>query len=91
MELSNAVVYGTALGAGQLNASSATSGTFTYNPAPGTLLAVGARTLSVELIPSNSSVYSNAAASVSLTVNPAHLTITAENRTREVGAANPPR
>ena len=85
----NAVVYGTALGAGQLNASSATSGTFTYNPAPGTLLAVGARTLSVELIPSNSSVYSNAAASVSLTVNPAHLTITAENRTREVGAANP--
>lgn len=42
-----AITYGTTLSGGQLNATGSTPGTFVYNPAAGTIPAVGADTLSV--------------------------------------------
>ena len=84
------VVYGSALAAGQLNASSPTAGTLVYNPVAGTVLSAGSHTLNVAFTPNNLAVYSNASASVGLTVSPAPLAITADNKVKQVGAANPP-
>jgi len=66
-----AITYGTALGATQLDASSPVAGAFTYSPAAGTVLAVGAQTLKVTFAPKDSADYTTAADSVTLTVNPA--------------------
>jgi hypothetical protein len=66
-----AITYGTPLSATQLDASSPVAGTFTYSPATGTVLAVGAQTLKVTLAPQDSTDYTTAADSVTLTVNPA--------------------
>lgn len=84
------VVYGSALGAAQLNASSPAAGSLVYNPGAGTVLSAGSHTLDVEFTPNNPAVYSNDNASVSLTVSPAPLTITADNKVKQAGAANPP-
>ena len=66
-----AITYGTALSATQLNASSTVAGTFTYSPVAGTVLAVGAQTLTVTFTPTNTTDYTTATDSVTLTVNPA--------------------
>jgi len=66
-----AITYGTALSSTQLNATSKVPGTFTYTPAAGTVLTVGSHTLSVKLTPTDSTDYTTATATVSLTVNPA--------------------
>ena len=67
-----AINYGTALSAAQLNASSGgVAGTFTYNPAAGTILTAGAQLLSVTFAPTDSTDYTTATARVSLTVNKA--------------------
>ena len=71
-----AITYGTALSATQLDASSTVAGSFAYTPASGTVLAVGAQTLSVTLTPTDTSDYNNATATVTLTVNQAVATIT---------------
>ena len=64
-----AIVYGTALGASQLNATSKVSGAFAYSPAAGVVLTVGSQTLSVTFTPADGLDYVPAAASVTLTVN----------------------
>ena len=66
-----AITYGTALSATQLDATASTAGTFTYNPALGTVLSAGAQTLSVSFTPTDTTDYTNATASVTLTVNKA--------------------
>jgi sugar lactone lactonase YvrE/uncharacterized membrane protein len=66
-----AITYGTALSGTQLNASSTVAGSFSYSPAAGTVLAVGAQTLTVTLTPTNTTDYTTATDSVTLTVNPA--------------------
>jgi sugar lactone lactonase YvrE len=71
-----AITYGTALSATQLNASSTVAGTFTYSPAAGTVLGAGSQTLSVTLAPTDSTDYTTATASVTLTVNKATPVIT---------------
>jgi hypothetical protein len=63
-----AIVYGTALGATQLNATASAPGTMAYTPATGTVLSAGVRTLSVAFTPTNTTLYTSATASVSLTV-----------------------
>jgi len=63
-----AITYGTALTATQLDASSTVAGSFTYSPLVGTVPAAGTQTLSVTLIPFDATDYTNATASVSLTV-----------------------
>jgi hypothetical protein len=71
-----AITYGTALSTTQLNASSTVAGTFAYNPAPGTVPKAGTQTLSVTFTPTDTTDYSTATATVSLTVNQATPTIT---------------
>jgi hypothetical protein len=66
-----AITYGGALGSGQLNATSAVPGSFSYNPAAGTVLPVGnGQTLAVIFTPSSSN-YVAAAKSVTIDVLPA--------------------
>lgn len=64
------ISYGTALSALQLNATASVPGTFTYNPGPGTLPVTGTDVLTATFIPSDSTTYQNATATVLLTVNP---------------------
>lgn len=82
-----AITYGTPLGATQLNASSTTPGTFSYSPAAETILSAGPHQLTATFTPSGST--ETATATVSITVNPALLTIAANNASRSTGAANP--
>ena len=66
----DAITYGTALSALQLDASSTVAGMFVYSPAAGTVPAVGNDTLSVTLTPTDTTDYTTATASVNLIVNP---------------------
>ncbi|MGP8200551.1 MAG: MBG domain-containing protein [Limisphaerales bacterium] len=91
-----AITYGTPLGASQLNATvpaitNGTSGRYSYNPTNGTILRVGAHTLSVTFTPGDTTDYGSASAStnVSLVVSPATLTVTASNAIRLYGQTNP--
>jgi len=71
-----AITYGTALSGTQLNASSTASGTFTYAPAAGTVLTAGQQTLTATFTPTDTTDYTTASVSVTLTVNKATPTIT---------------
>jgi MBG domain (YGX type)/Bacterial Ig-like domain (group 3)/FG-GAP-like repeat len=84
-----AITYGTPLSATQLNATASVPGTFAYTPAAGTVLGAGSQMLSVTFTPTDTTDYSTASATVSLTVNKASLTVTANNASRVYGAANP--
>ena len=84
-----AITYGTALSATQLNATASVAGSFTYNPAAGTILTAGAYTLNTTFTPTDTTDYSTATKTVSLTVNPAPLSLTANNATRIFGTVNP--
>lgn len=66
----SAITYGTALSATQLNATASVPGSFVYSPAAGAVPAAGTQTLSVTFTPTNTTNYTTATASVSLTVNP---------------------
>jgi hypothetical protein len=66
-----AMTYGTALGAGQLNATASVAGTFAYSPAAGTVLNAGSQTLSVTFTPADPANYTGATASVTMTVTKA--------------------
>jgi hypothetical protein len=70
------VAYGTALSATQLDAAASVAGTLAYTPAAGTVPLAGSQTLSVTFTPTNTTDYSTATASVTLTVNKATPTIT---------------
>jgi PKD repeat protein len=66
-----AITYPTVLSGTQLSASSATPGTFVYSPASGATLGAGVHTLSTTLSPTDSTNYTTATATTSLTVNQA--------------------
>ena len=85
-----AITYGTALGASQLNAVLSVPGTCAYSPAAGSVVAVGTRTLTVNCTPADTYNYGTpAAVSVSLTVAKAPLTITASSPTVAYHSAVP--
>jgi len=84
-----AITYGTALGANQLDATASVPGSFAYSPAANTLLGAGTNSISTLFTPNDQADYNNAAASVSLVVLPAPLSVTASNATRLYGTANP--
>jgi hypothetical protein len=71
-----AIPYGTALSSTQLNATASVPGTFAYTPAAGTVLNVGAQTLTTTFTPTDTTTYSTATASVQLTVSQASPVIT---------------
>ena len=91
------IVYGTKLSATQLNATATdthnggikVNGTFTYNPAVDSLLAVGSRNLMVTFAPDDTATYGTQTASATINVTPATLTVTAGDASRYYGADNP--
>ena len=84
------IIYGTALGATQLNATANTAGTFSYTPPAGTVLNAGnGQLLSVNFTPSSTANYNAASQSVTINVLKAALSVTANSFARLVGAANP--
>ncbi len=87
-----AITYGTPLSAAQLNATvtpSTIPGTLTYSPAAGTLLSAGAQTLTATFIPIDIKDYTAVSQTVTLQVNPATVTITADSFTRLYNTPNP--
>jgi hypothetical protein len=84
-----AITYGTPLSATQLNATNSVAGTFAYTPLSGTVLNAGLQTLSVTFTPTDAVHYTTQTATVQIQVNKAPLTVTANNASRAVGAANP--
>ena len=85
------IAYGTALGATQLNAIAGVVGTFSYAPPAGTFLGAGnAQSLTVTFAPTDLATYASVSASVHINVAKAPLLVTADNKTRPAGAANPP-
>jgi hypothetical protein len=63
-----AIMQGTALSATQLNASASVPGSFVYTPAAGTVLAAGTHTLSVAFTPTDTTRYTTASRTATLTV-----------------------
>jgi YVTN family beta-propeller protein len=63
-----AIPYGTPLSVTELDATASVPGTFVYRPAIGALLAVGTQTLTATFTPSDTTDYTTASATVSLTV-----------------------
>ena len=85
-----AITYGTSLSGTQLNATATAAGTFAYTPAAGTFLNAGNnQTLSVTFTPSDPSTYTSKTLTVPITVNPAPLTVSANNAARPYGQPNP--
>jgi Flp pilus assembly CpaE family ATPase len=70
------IVYGTALGAAQLNATSPVAGKFTYIPSAGAVLAAGTHTPTVTFVPAESANYNPVQAAITLTVTKANPVIT---------------
>jgi hypothetical protein len=70
------IVYGTPLGATQLNATADVLGVFAYTPASGTVLNAGTHTLHVYFIPTDTTNYTDASQNVSITVTKAAPVIT---------------
>jgi len=73
------VVYGTALGIAQLNATASVPGTFVYTPAAGSIPGAGTDTLSVSFTPTDATDYTSVIQTVQLTVNQATPVITWPN------------
>jgi hypothetical protein len=63
------ITYGTALSGTQLDATSPVAGSFSYSPAAGTVLPAGGHTLTATFTPTDTTDYSTATASVTITVN----------------------
>jgi lysophospholipase L1-like esterase len=83
-----AISYGTALSVLELNATSSVVGTFTYAPTAGKVLNAGTNTLTAVFVPVGTN-YSTVTNTVSLTVLPAALTVTANSTNRNVNTGNP--
>jgi len=84
------IVYGTALGAAQLNATANVPGTFVYSPAAGAVLGAGSHVLSATFTPADPEHYTGSSATRALTVVRAPLSVTANNAVKPFGAPLPP-
>ena len=86
----SSLVYGTALGAEQLNASSTIDGTFDYSSNPGgTVLGVGTHELSATFTPTDLVANRVTVAAASIEVTAAPLSVTANDVTRAFSEVNP--
>ena len=65
------VSYGTALGSAQLNAASQVPGSFSYNPASGTVLAAGVQKLTCTFTPTDTADYATVQSEVALAITKA--------------------
>jgi len=84
-----AISYGTTLSATQLNATSPVAGSFTYVPAAGAVLGAGSQTLSVTFAPTDTTDYTAATSSVTLTVNPLGASVTPNASSKVYGQFDP--
>ena len=85
-----AIVYGTPLGAPQLNASSNVPGTFAYAPAAGTVLAAGTgHSLTATFIPADAANYTGGSVATSIVVAAAPLSMRANDSAKPFGAPLP--
>ncbi len=74
------IVYGTPLGAAQLNATASVAGAFVYSPAAGAVLNAGpAQPLSAAFVPADPANYNSAGLATAITVTPAPATLTLSN------------
>ena len=72
-----AIVYGTPLGAGQLNATANVAGSFCYSPAAGTVLNAGAsQTLTATFTPADPANYNGGTVNTTIDVSKAVATVT---------------
>jgi hypothetical protein len=93
----SAIVYGTPLGASQLNAAAtrgaggpSVDGGFAYSPAAGTVLNVGnGQTLHLDFTPADAANYTSASKDVSINVVKATLTIKTVDASKVYGSPNP--
>ena len=83
------ITYGTPLSTTQLDATAIIPGTFSYSRAVGAVLHAGTTQLSATFTPADQTDYSGATASVDLMVDPAALTVTADNQAMVYGASLP--
>jgi hypothetical protein len=84
------IVYGAALGAAQLDATSNVAGTFAYTPGAGTVLNAGAgQALGATFTPADAQNYSGGSVSTSIDVAKAPLTIRANDASKHFGAPLP--
>src|SRR5208337_1620369 len=86
------ITYGTALDGTQLDATANVAGTFTYTPAPGTVLSAGAgQTLSVTFTPTDTADYNSVTATATATINvsQAQLTVAADDESMTYGSSVP--
>ena len=84
------ILYGAALTSVQQNATASVPGTFSYNPAPGSVLNAGVgQALSVTFTPTDVVNFNAVTTSVQITITPAALLITAENAGKVYGTGNP--
>jgi hypothetical protein len=83
------IVYGTALSALQLDASSPVTGSIAYSPAAGAVLGVGPHTLTATLMPADTTDYTTATGAVTLSVIPAIPAISLSTSANPVFAKNP--
>jgi hypothetical protein len=72
----SAIVYGTPLGASQLNATADVAGTFAYDPPAGTVLTAGTQILWTDFTPEDTLNYNTVRRGVAVTVMPASVAIT---------------
>lgn len=82
------IVYGTALSGTQLDATASVPGSFVYTPAAGTVLSVGAHTLSVTFSPTDTTDYTTATATVTQTVIPVTPTLGITSNTNPIFLSN---
>lgn len=66
----SAIVYGTALGATQMSATSPVAGAFTYSPAAGTVLGAGTHTLTAVFTPSDVTAFLPRTVTTTISVTP---------------------
>jgi hypothetical protein len=88
------ITSATPLGSTQLDATASylgtpVAGTFTYAPAAGTLLPAGTDSLGVTFTPSDSTDFTTATKSVTITVTQSYVTVAATSYTVLFGAPNP--
>jgi hypothetical protein len=84
------ITYGVALSGTQLNASTPVAGSFVYTPAAGTVLHFGnSQNLSTTFTPTDTTNYNGASKSVSINVQKAALTATAQDKSKTYRATNP--
>jgi hypothetical protein len=74
-----AITYGTPLSSSQLDAAANVAGTFSYSPAAGTVLTAGPQVLTVSFTPNDTTDYTTATGTVTLTVNKATPAVTWAN------------